>query len=116
MPSHQPLPSDKENVMLSSRFRDPEKRLLFARALLFPNRIEFSGIALSGFYRRLLFLKQIERVEWKVGQSRAANLTIWTRDGQKMQFWMNGAGLWKYMIDANVRNLSRQLPTASSPS
>ena len=104
----------KEEVMLSSRFRDPDRRLFFARAMLFPNRIEFSGLALTGMYHRMLMLENVEQVEWKVGQVKAANLTIWMRDGDKIQVWMNGAGLWKYMIDANVRSLSRQLPESSS--
>jgi hypothetical protein len=106
----------KEDVMLSSRFRDPGQRLFFARALLFPNRIEFSGMALSGMYRRLLLLENVEQVEWRAGQARASNLTFWLRDGGKMQLWMNTAGLWKYMIDANMRNLSMQLPAAASAS
>ena len=95
---------------MSSRFRDPEKRLFFARASLFPNRIEFSGFAFSGMYRRLLLLKNIERVEWKVSQKNTPNITLWLRNGKKKKLWLNGAGLWKYMIEANVRNISRQLP------
>ena len=106
----------KEDVLLSSRFKDPGRRLFFARASLFANRIELSGLALTGMYKRLLFLKNIERVEWKVGQIRKANITLWMRDGDKMHLWMNGAGLWKYMIDANVRNLSHQLPATTGPS
>lgn len=108
--------TSKEEIMLSSRFRDPGRKLFFARASLFANRIELSGMAFSGMYKRLLFLNNIERVEWKIGQARAANLTFWLRNGDKMQLWMNGAGLWKYMIDANVRNLSRQLPSAANTS
>jgi len=100
-----------EESLLSSRFRDPDKRLFFARASLFPNRIEFSGFAFSGMYRRLLLLKHIERVEWKVGQKSAPNIILWLRDGKKKHLWLNGAGLWKYMIEANVRNLPRQLPS-----
>ena len=99
-----------EEVMLSSRFRDPDRRLFFAKALLFPNRIEFSGIALTGMYHRMLLLENVEQVEWRAGQVKTTNLTIWMRDGNKVQVWMNGAGLWKYMIDANVRTLARQLP------
>ena len=108
--------SIKEEVMLSSRFRDPDRRLLFAKAMLFQNRIEFSGIALTGMYHRMLLLENIEQVEWRAGQIKATNLTIWMRDGDKVKLWMSGAGLWKYMIDANVRNLSRQLPMSSGKS
>ena len=105
----------KEETLLSSRFRDPEQRLFFAKANLFPNRIEFSGFAFSGTYRRLILLKHIERVEWRVGQKNAPNIIFWLRNGKKKQLWFNGAGLWKYMIDANVRNISRQLPPKSNP-
>lgn len=101
--------------MLTSRFRDPQKRLFFTKALLFPNRIELSGMALTGMYHRLLMLDGIEHVEWKAGQLKKANLTFWMRDGTKLRYWMNSAGLWKYMIDANVRNLSRQLPQQAGP-
>lgn len=107
---------EKEEVMLTSRFRDPHRRLFFTKALLFPNRIEFSGMALNGMYHRLLMLDGIEQVEWKAGQIKNANLTFWMRDGSKLRYWMNSAGLWKYMIDANVRNLSRQLPQNAGPS
>ena len=101
---------EREEVMLTSRFRDPQQRLFFTKALLFPNRIEFSGMALTGMYHRLLMLDSIEQVEWKAGQLKKANLTFWMRDGRKLRFWMHSAGLWKYMIDANVRKLSHQLP------
>ncbi|MEZ4702978.1 MAG: hypothetical protein R2834_21780 [Rhodothermales bacterium] len=98
-----------EDVMLSSRFRDPEQRLLFARAHLFPNRIEFSGITLGGVYRKMLLLEQVEQVEWRAGQIRAANMILSLRDGSTFKFWVSTAGLWKYLIDANMRTLSRQL-------
>ena len=100
-----------DEALLSSRFRDPERRLFFARAILFANRIELRGFSLSGMYRKLLLLKNIERVEWKVGQSRNANITLWMKNGDKKHLWINAAGLWKHMIDANVRNISRQLPS-----
>ncbi len=106
---------EKEEIMLTSRFRDPKRRLFFTRALLFPNRIEFSGMALNGMYHRLLMLDGIEQVEWKAGQIKKANLTFWMRDGSKLRFWINSAGLWKYMIEANVRNLSRQLSQNAGP-
>lgn len=114
MPS---LPTDvsKEETLLSSRFRDPDQRLFFAKASLFPNRIELSGFAFSGMYRRLILLKHIERVEWRVRQKNAPNITFWLRNGKKKQLWFNGAGLWKYMIEANVRNISRQLPARTNP-
>ncbi|MDZ4701865.1 MAG: hypothetical protein SH809_19295 [Rhodothermales bacterium] len=99
----------QEDVMLASRFRDPEHRLLFARAYLFPNRIEFSGITLSGVYRKMLLLENVEQVEWRTGQIRAVNLILSLRDGSTYKFWVSTAGLWKYLIDANMRTLSRQL-------
>lgn len=107
---------EKEEVLLTSRFRDPQQRLFFTKASLFPNRIELSGMALTGMYHRLLMLDGIEQVEWKAGQIKKANLTFWMRDGRKLRFWINCAGLWKYMIEANVRDLSRQLPTNAGPS
>lgn len=101
---------EKEEVLLTGRFRDPQQRLFFTKALLFPNRIELSGMALTGMYHRLLMLDGIEHVEWKAGQVKKANITFWMRDGRKLCFWMHSAGLWKYMVEANVRNLSHQLP------
>lgn len=95
--------------MLSSRFRDPEQRLLFARAQLYANRIEFSGITFGGVFKKRLLLDQVEQVEWRTGQIRAANMILSLRDGSKYQFWVSTAGLWKYLIDANRRVLSRQL-------
>jgi hypothetical protein len=104
----------QEEVMLTSRFRDPEHRLLFARAYLFPNRIEFSGITMSGVFRKMLLLENVEQVEWRAGQVRAVNLILSLRDGSTYKFWVGTAGLWKYLIDANMRTLSRQL-TAGRP-
>lgn len=106
--------SSQEDVMLASRFRDPEHRLLFARAYLFPNRIEFSGITLGGVYRKMLLLENVEQVEWRAGQIRTVNLILSLRDGSTYKFWVSTAGLWKYLIDANMRTLSRQL-TAGRP-
>lgn len=96
--------------MLTSRFRDPHRRLFFTKALLFPNRIELSGMALTGMYHRLLMLDGIDHVEWRAGQIKNANITFWMRDGSKMKLWMHSAGLWKYMVDANVRKLPYLLP------
>jgi hypothetical protein len=99
----------RDEVMLSSRFRLPEHHLLFSRASLFSNRIEFSGLGLGGVYRRMLWLEHVEQVEWRPAQVRAVNLILSLRDGSTFKCWVNTAGLWKYLIDANLRMLSRQL-------
>ena len=110
------LSFNDETVMLSGRFRDPERRLLFARALLFENRIEFSGLTLSGRYFRQLLLECVEHVEWRSGQAKRPNLIIRLRGGETLRVWMNAAGLWKYEIEKYVRSLSHLLPERASKS
>ena len=100
--------------MLSGRYWDPEQRLLLARARLYLNRIEFTGLALNGKYRRLLWLENVKQVDWRVGQTRSVNLILWLRNGEVVRVWMNSAGLWKYQIDANIRCIARMLPEHTS--
>jgi hypothetical protein len=103
----------RDDALLSSRFRDPRRKLFYARAQLYEDRIEFFGISWKGVERRSIPLFDLARVDWRAGRERSANLILRLHSGEVIKIWMNGAGLWKYLIDANVHSLPLSLPEAT---
>ena len=104
----------RDEALLSSRYRDPRRTLFFARAQLFDDRIEFFGITWTGLHRRRLPLWEVSRVDWRAGRQRSPNLILRLHTGEVIKVWMSGAGLWKYLIDANVQSLPLSLPEATT--
>ena len=87
-------------VLLSSRFRYAHRRFLFSRARLYRDRITLWGLGWTGLHRRTISLRDVVRLNWRTDSHRAANMTIYLRDAEPVRLWVNGAGLWKYEVDA----------------
>lgn len=94
------MASQRNPVLLSSRFRYPDRRFLYARARLFADRIELTGIHWSGITRHIIALSDIVRLSWRDNTEQTANLKIYLRGGDVVRLWVQGPGLWKYQVDA----------------
>lgn len=91
-------PSGK--ALLSSRVSDADRSLVYLRARLFRDRIEFRGLGWSGWYRRDVPLSEVERVHWRSGQPGAINFVIYVHDAASIKLHIKkGGGLWKYRIE-----------------
>lgn len=90
------------NALLSSGFRYPRRRLFFGRARLYPDRIDLFEIGWTGFRRRTIWLRDVERISWRTDSERSANVTLYLHDHEPLRLWVKGAGLWKYQIDERL--------------
>ena len=102
-----------EQPLLTSRFRYADRRFLFGRAHLYPDRIELFGLHWTGIHRHTIVLDEVARLSWRTDSQRAANMTLYLRDDDPVRLWINGAGLWKYQIDARLGkrlNVTDELP------
>ena len=100
---------DSEQILLSSSFRYAERRFLFARIRLYADRIELYGLHWRGAHHRTIALHDVARLSWRTDSQRTANMTLYLRDDEAIRLWVEGAGLWKYQIDAR---LGKQLNVA----
>ena len=100
-------------MLLSSSFRYADRRFLFGRARLYWDRIELYGLHWRGLHRRTIALRDVLRLSWRTDSLRSANMTLYLRDEEPVRLWVEGAGLWKYQIDAclgNQLNVADDLP------
>ena len=102
-----------EQILLTSSFRYAERRFLFARARLYWDRIELYGLHWRGVHRRTVALRDVARLSWRTDSLRSANMTLHLHNDEPVRLWVEGAGLWKYQIDArlgNQLNVADELP------
>ena len=98
-----------EHLLLSSSFRYADRRFLFGRVRLYGDRIELFGLHWRGIHRRTIALRNVVRLSWRTDTERSANMTLYLHDDEPVRLWVEGAGLWKYQIDAR---LGKQLNVA----
>jgi len=92
--------------------------VLWGRARLYPDRIELIEIRWTGVRRRTILLRDVERISWRTDTQRTANISIYRHNDSPVRFWIQGAGLWKYQIDACLGNrlsIADDLPGSISP-
>ncbi len=113
--------TNSEHPLLSSRFRYADRRFLFGRIRLYRDRIDLFGLHWRGLHRRTIALREVARLSWRTDTERSANMTIYLRDDEAVRLWVEGAGLWKYQIDARLGNqlnvaddLPGSMPSASA--
>ncbi len=92
-------------LVRTSRFQLPDRKLLFARARLYEDRLELSGFGLRGRYRRTLRLDEVCSVEWWSGAGKEPNLALQLHDGRSLAVWVPGPGLWKFAVEEHMPRL-----------
>lgn len=105
-------------VLLQGRFRDPDRRLIYAKSRLYTHQLVLTRIGWTGFHRQTIPLHHIERVNWWTGDDCLINLALYLRDDSAVKIWIKGAGIWKYQIEAQLgKRLSvvDELPRSIKP-
>ena len=105
--------NESGQLLLTSSFRYADRRFLYGRAQLYPDRIDLFGLHWTGIHRRTIVLDEVARLSWRTDSQRAANMTLYLRDDDPVRLWIDGAGLWKYQIDARLGkrlNVTDDLP------
>ena len=102
--------------VLSTSYRDPYKLILFPRATLYADIIELTGYTATGPFMKRVNLRYVEWVEWKHGSKHEANLILWFSTGDTFRLRVASAGLWKYEIEARVRELTGRFSPGKRPS
>lgn len=106
-----------KDVLRSSPFQYADRRLLFARARLYEDRITFSGLGWTGWHKQTVWLKTVENVDWWAGTSDEVNFALHLRDGESLHMCLRGAGLWNYKVRELIPRLDsaeEKMPAASS--
>ena len=111
------LPHEKRSthLLLSSRFRYPDRRMFFGRMQLFQDRIEVFGLHWRGMHRRTIPLSDVEQVEWWTGAPDRVNLEIRLHTGEALPVWVQGAGLWKFKIEEHAERIDRSRGGQDAP-
>ena len=79
------------HVIRRNAFRFARPALLWGRALLYEDRIELRGWNLSGRYRRVIDLRDIEHVDVLTSDA----VGLWCSGGETLRLRLEDAAEWK---------------------
>ena len=106
-----------KNALRSSPFQYADRRLLFARARLYEDRITLSGLGWTGWHKQTVRLKAVENIDWWAGTCDEVNFALHLRSGESLHMCLRGAGLWNYKLKElapRLNNTEEKIPSASS--
>jgi hypothetical protein len=86
-------------LLLRTGFRDPDRRLFFRRARLYPDRIELSGWTPARRFREEISLGDVRRVLWNPDASDEPNAMFYLMDGGERPIHFQSVLHWKHMLD-----------------
>ncbi len=98
-----PVPLSSHVVLVSSRFRFPEQRLLFPKARLFLDRIELSGWKLQKKVFQEIHLHQVTQVDWHMDDDTAFDVALHLDDGETVRLALPEATTWKHTLEERLR-------------
>ncbi|NBC17233.1 MAG: hypothetical protein GVY18_07945 [Bacteroidetes bacterium] len=104
-------------VLLSSGFQYTNRRLLFSKARLFPDRIELSGWDFVEKHRQEIPLDTLCRVEWHTDEADAPDLILHLKDGDSVSLSLHDADRWRESLQQRLRWTAPDrapLPTSST--
>ena len=90
-------------VLLTSSFQYPLRRLLFARARLFLDRIELTGWHFGDKYQEQIPLDQISWIEWKLDAVHGPNVIFHLEDDTQFPLILKQAYLWKHTLEERLQ-------------
>ena len=96
-----------ESYLLESRVQIQGHRFAYARARLYPTRLEVRGWGLRGRIRYDLALKDVTQVDWWTGKS--PNLGIYVRGGERLLLSLRPAGTWRFTL-GNLLSARTRVP------
>lgn len=89
-------------LLLKTRFRYSDRPGLFARARLYPDRIELSDWTSRGQANRLIQLADVERIEWTTTRPNA-NVVLILREGERVPLKLTEIARWKRTLEDLLR-------------
>lgn len=90
-------------VLLTTRFQYLDRRLLFTRARLFPDRVELSGWLPGAAHHTALPLAQLHHVEWRPGVFKEPNAVFHFQDGTEVPLHLNQVHRWQHLLEERLR-------------
>ena len=81
-------------ILLSSSFQYPERRLFFARARLFLDRIELSGWNFNKREVRQIQLDELDQIEWN-----AHDAVFHLREGGSIRILLPQTASWRHTLE-----------------
>lgn len=97
------FPSPYHLVLLSTRFRLPEQRLLFPSARLYFDRIELTGWHLHERFEKVIPLAEVTGIEWNAtmsdGPEEAAATVFLLDDGQALPVQLDQLASWRHTLE-----------------
>ena len=90
-------------VLLSSGFQYANRRLLFSKARLFPDRIELSGWNFMEKHRQEIRLDRLCRVEWHTDEQDTPDLILHLKDGDSVQLSLRDADRWREPLQQRMQ-------------
>jgi hypothetical protein len=89
-------------VLLTTRFRHPERRLLFTRARLFPDRIDLHGWSFGDTYDQVIYLDHVRRIDWPDLEAEQPYVLFHLDDGSTCSLHLQAADLWRYTLEQRL--------------
>lgn len=99
--------------ILSTGFRYPESRLFYGRASLFFDRIELTGLGLSGRHLMVIALDDIR--EFEPAQTKNNLLSLRLKNDETIELVLNQHTLWEQYLSSRLawRNRLENPPISS---
>ena len=100
------FPSPYQLVLLSTRFRAPERRLFFPNARLYFDRIELTGWHLHERFEDVIHLPEVARIDWHPSESDndelEANVVFEFSDGSALPLMLDQLPSWQHTLENRV--------------
>ena len=85
-------------LLLKTGFRYGDRPALFARARLYPDRIELTDWSPRGQASRMIELSNVERVEWS-GSGEEGEVVLVLNEGERVPLRLKNAPRWRQILD-----------------
>lgn len=83
-------------VLLTSRFRYPDRRLFFTRARLFFDRIELSGWDFGKKHERAIPLDDVDQIDW---EEDTCDVILHLAEGSSLTLRLSEQDSWKHLLE-----------------
>ena len=87
--------------LLQTGFRYGDRAALFARARLYPDRIELTDWSLRGTHSRMIALSEVDHVEWTTSAT-DANATLVLAAGERVPLRLKQVSRWQQALEQRL--------------
>ena len=90
-------------VLLTTSFQERGRRLFFARARLYPDRIELSGWQPGHTYQEQILLARIARIDWPDAAAPDADIVLHLQDDTRRVLRLKKISAWRRLLESRLR-------------